>query len=196
MAQMTKKALATSLKKLLQTKPLTRITINDITEDCGVNRMTFYYHFSDIYALVEWILQEDTTKALKTIKTYSTWQQGFVNVFRSYQEDSAFILNVYHYVGTEKVEAYLYRILFDMMKEIVDDMAEGMLVEEKDKIFIVDFYKYALVGIVMNWIKNDMKDDPDEIIRSLDEMFSGNIARALENCRQDKVQPQMAAAGS
>lgn len=58
MSQTTKRALAQSLKKLLQTKPLSKITINDIAEDCGVSRMTFYYHFADIYDLVEWTCQE------------------------------------------------------------------------------------------------------------------------------------------
>ena len=41
-SQTTKRALEASLKKLLLEKPLNKITINDITEDCGVNRMTFY----------------------------------------------------------------------------------------------------------------------------------------------------------
>ena len=52
MSQVTKRALEQSLKNLLLKKPLTKITINDIAEDCGINRMTFYYHFKDIYDLV------------------------------------------------------------------------------------------------------------------------------------------------
>ena len=56
MPQFTKYALENSLKKLLLQKPLNKITINDITEDCGINRMTFYYHFKDIYDLVEWVV--------------------------------------------------------------------------------------------------------------------------------------------
>lgn len=55
MSQTTKRALAASLKKLLSDKPLDKITVTDIAEDCGVNRQTFYYHFQDIYDLVEWI---------------------------------------------------------------------------------------------------------------------------------------------
>ena len=51
MSNITKQALEASLKRLLLQKPLTKITIADITEDCGVNRMTFYYHFQDIYDL-------------------------------------------------------------------------------------------------------------------------------------------------
>ena len=65
MSQTTKRALEASLKKLLLQKPLNKITINDITEDCGVNRMTFYYHFKDIYDLVDWILVEDADRALR-----------------------------------------------------------------------------------------------------------------------------------
>ncbi len=45
MSQVTKRALEQSLKNLLLQKPLTKITMGDIAEDCGINRMTFYYHF-------------------------------------------------------------------------------------------------------------------------------------------------------
>ena len=54
MSQTTKRALEASLKHLLAKKPLDKITINDIAEECGISRMTFYYHFKDIYDLIEW----------------------------------------------------------------------------------------------------------------------------------------------
>ena len=73
MSQTTKRALEASLKKLLLQKPLNKITINDITEDCGVNRMTFYYHFKDIYDLVDWILVEDASKILEGRQSFETW---------------------------------------------------------------------------------------------------------------------------
>lgn len=47
----TKIALEASLMKLLLSKPIDKITINDLTVDCGISRMTFYYHFKDIYDL-------------------------------------------------------------------------------------------------------------------------------------------------
>mgnify|MGYP003156090437 FL=1 len=81
MSQVTKRALEASLKNLLLKKPLDKITINDITEDCGINRMTFYYHFKDIYDLIEWCCVEDAKKALEGKKTYDTWQQGFLQIF-------------------------------------------------------------------------------------------------------------------
>lgn len=68
MSQITKRALEQSLKNLLLKKPLNKITISDIAEDCGINRMTFYYHFQDIYDLVEWSCLEDARKALEEKK--------------------------------------------------------------------------------------------------------------------------------
>ncbi|MEG1430525.1 MAG: TetR family transcriptional regulator, partial [Oscillospiraceae bacterium] len=65
MSQTTKKALAASLVRLLSEKPLDKITVVDIAEDCEVNRQTFYYHFQDIYDLVEWYFMSETTKALE-----------------------------------------------------------------------------------------------------------------------------------
>ena len=103
MSQVTKRALEASLKNLLLKKPLSKITISDITEDCGINRMTFYYHFKDIYDLVEWSCQEDASKALAGNKTYETWQQGFLQLFKAVQDNKPFIMNVYHSVSREQV---------------------------------------------------------------------------------------------
>ena len=91
MSQVTKRALEASLKNLLLQKPLSKITISDITEDCGINRMTFYYHFKDIYDLVEWSCQEDASRALAGNKTYETWQQGFLQLFKAVQDNKPFI---------------------------------------------------------------------------------------------------------
>ena len=65
------------MKELLKKKPFDKITIADLTEDCGISRMAFYYHFKDIYDLVEWACVEDGKKALRDKKTYDTWQEGF-----------------------------------------------------------------------------------------------------------------------
>ena len=79
----TKIALEASLKELLKKKPFDKITIADLTEDCGISRMAFYYHFKDIYDLVEWACVEDGKKALRDKKTYDTWQEGFAQIFQA-----------------------------------------------------------------------------------------------------------------
>lgn len=102
MSQTTKKALEGSLKHLLLEKPLDKITISDIAEDCGINRMTFYYHFKDIYDLVEWSCYEDAAHALAGHKTYDTWQQGFLEIFKAVKANKLFITNVYQCVSADR----------------------------------------------------------------------------------------------
>ncbi len=85
MSQVTKRALEQSLKNLLLKKPLTKITINDIAEDCGINRMTFYYHFKDIYDLVEWSCLEDAKRALDEKKLMKRGSRDFYRSSRRYR---------------------------------------------------------------------------------------------------------------
>jgi Transcriptional regulator len=186
MSQTTKRALEASLKNLLKQKPLDKITINDIAEDCGINRMTFYYHFKDIYDLIEWSCVEDATKALEGKKTYDTWQQGFLQIFQAVIENKPFIMNVYRSVSREQVETYLYKLTYNLMIGVVEEMSSNMAVKDVDKKFIANFYKYAFVGLMLDWIKNDMKEDPQVLIDRLQCLVHGNITSALNNYRTDR----------
>ncbi|MCG4586937.1 TetR/AcrR family transcriptional regulator, partial [Anaerosalibacter bizertensis] len=76
MPNTTKAALEESLKRLLLKKPLDKITITDITTDCGISRMAFYYHFKDIYDLIESSCVKDVTISIKNKKTSESWTEG------------------------------------------------------------------------------------------------------------------------
>ena len=180
MSQTTKRALEASLKKLLLQKPLSKITVSDLTEDCGVSRMTFYYHFKDIYDLVEWSCVEDAARVLEGKKTYATWQDGFFQIFQAVEENKPFILNVYRSVSREQVESYLYKLTFDLLMGVVEEQSAGLSVRQEDKKFIADFYKYGFVGLMLDWIKHGMQEDPHQIIRRLSTLIHGDIARALQ----------------
>ncbi len=180
-SQTTKRALEASLKKLLLEKPLNKITINDITEDCGVNRMTFYYHFKDIYDLVDWILVEDAAKALEGRQSFDTWNEAYFDILRQVQENKTLVLNVYRSVGREQVEQYLYKLLDPMLKDFADRECEDITVQDADRQFVIDFYKYALVGMTLEWIRRDMKTDPAAMVDRLSTMIHGDLRRAL--CR-------------
>lgn len=186
MSQVTKRALEASLKHLLLQKPLNKITINDIAEDCGINRMTFYYHFKDIYDLVEWCCEEDASRALAGKKTYETWQQGFLQIFEAVLENKPFIMNVYHSVSREQVENYLFKLTYDLLEGVVEEKAQGMSVRDEDKKFIATVYKYAFVGLMLDWIKGNMKDDPALLVERLDQVIHGGINAALQRLRTDK----------
>lgn len=186
MSDITKRALEASLKKMLLKKPVTKITINDITEDCGVNRATFYYHFRDIYGLIEWSCEEDSRRAANENTTYDTWEQGFLNIFHAVEDNKPFILNVYRHVSQEQIIQYLYRVVYQLIINVIEECAQGMSVREDDKKFIADFYKYAFVGMMLDWIRQDMKPSPEKMVSRLSNLIEGDVVRMLEKCRTDK----------
>lgn len=179
MSQVTKRALEQSLKNLLLKKPLTKITVSDITDDCGINRMTFYYHFKDIYDLVEWSCLEDAKRALDEKKTYDTWQQGLLQIFKAVQENKSFILNVYRCVHREQVEKYLQPLVDQLLLNVINEEAAGITVRDEDKQFIAQVYSYMFIGLMLDWIKDDMREDPQQIVEKLSKLIKGSVSVAL-----------------
>lgn len=62
MAKFTKKAIMDCFLNMLKRKNIDRVTVTDICEECGINRNTFYYYFSDIYDVLDSVLIEETEK--------------------------------------------------------------------------------------------------------------------------------------
>ena len=181
MSEITKKALATSLKKLLSKKELSKITISNITDDCGVNRQTFYYHFKDVYDLLEWIYLNEVIQSMDGKDTYATWQKGFLSIFEYILANKEFVRNTYHSISREYFLKFIYNQTAQLLMNIIDEKSKNLNVKEEDKKFIANFYKYGFVGIVQDWIEDGMKKDPNSIIEKLNSIIAGNFENALEN---------------
>lgn len=177
----TKQILEESLKKLMLEKPLDKITIRDLTEDCGISRMTFYYHFKDIYDLIEWACLADATKALAGKKTYDTWSEGLVQIFEVVYENKSFILNAYRCISRDQIENFLFHLTSDLLMGVVEEKAADTDISEEDRRFIADFYKYSFVGIMLDWIKQGMKDDYMNLAHKINITIHGSLANSILN---------------
>ena len=62
-----------------------------------------------------------------------------------------------------------------------------LFLREEDKAFLADFYKYAFVGLVLDWIRTGMKGEPAELARRVELVVSGSFAQALERLRADSA---------
>lgn len=181
MSSITKKALEHSLKNMLLKKPLDKITIRDLTDDCGISRMAFYYHFQDIYDLVEWACIEDATAALAGKKTADTWSEGLEQIFEAVYDNKPFVLNAYRSLDRERMERFLYSLTADLIRGVIDEKSQQIAVSEEDKAFIADFYKYSFVGLMLDWIRRGMDDNYHEIVRKTSLVMHDAVSRALEN---------------
>ena len=141
--------------------------------------MTFYYHFKDIYDLVEWACLEDAKRALDEKKTYDTWQQGLLQIFEAVQENKPFILNVYRRVHREQVEKYLQPLVDQLMLDVIQEESASMMIREEDKQFIAKIYAYIFIGVMLDWIKDDMREVPQEIVARLVKLLRGSVTACL-----------------
>lgn len=182
MANTTKIHLAQAAHQLLETKPLSKIKVSDITDLCGVNRMTFYYHFSDIYQLLEWALQHAVDKFRKNVlNDKDTAEESLIKTFHLISNEHNSIMNIYHSISLEQLEYFLSSLTRSYVDRMVTESVGNHVIDEADRNFIVDFYNYAFIGILVKWFKHDMADDPEFIVKKLHIMFEGVVELSIAN---------------
>lgn len=180
MSNLTKKALATAFLELLPTKPMRKITVSDIANRCGTSRMTFYYHFQDINDLLEWTIAQAANEALASNNTYETWVEGYADLLKMILRQKDLVLTGYNELSRTQIEDYLYKVTYLLVREVIDELAEGLEVDEKEKDFTADIFKYAVVGTVLDWIRHGMHEAPEVVVSRTATALEGSIAASLE----------------
>ena len=157
MASNTKEALGNALKQMLAVKPIEKITIKDLVDICGVNRQTFYYHFDDVYDLLEWVFEEDANKVLPSEVNFSRWREDVILFFKYLQDNSTFALNIYNSQSRTYMLRYYKRRLQNCIRSFAVIVSEGQNIDRGDFEFVVEFYSNCVVGLISQWLDLGMK---------------------------------------
>ena len=180
MSQITKKALADSLRKMLEKKPLSKITVTDLTAECGINRHTFYYHFRDIYDLVRWIYMTETETARKQIREKDTWEEGIRWVLNRAMDDKKMIMGIYRSVSRETLINFFVEQVYVIILDTIERDAADIKVTGEQKELVARFITHGLTGILMHWVERDMKQDPEEIVELAGILLHGECRSILK----------------
>ena len=95
-------------------------------------------------------------------------------------------MNIYNCVSLDILNTYLYKLVFPVIYKVVDEKAKNFEIKEEDKKFIADFYKYAFVALVLEWIKGGMEENPEKIVSRVSILVEGTIDHSLENLGKKK----------
>jgi len=157
----TKEALASSLKSLMKVKPLSKISVKDITEYCNISRNSFYYHFTDKYDLINWIFYSETLKEVNIFFEPDRWAESFINLCKYLNANSGFYRHAFRYVGQNSLSEYLLEFYFELVKIHVDtSYAEiGFKLDPDELYLIARMQAHSYVGIIMDWVRAGMSDD-------------------------------------
>lgn len=149
-ASTTKKELAAALKQLMEQKPLEKISIREITSLCGLRRETFYYHFADIYALIQWMFEEEALALLRQHEGVQFWREGLLQLFRYIQDNRAFCLCAFQSIGHSHLRKLFQESISGIVRTTVDKLAVELHCPADE--LVVQFYTIALVGTVESWL--------------------------------------------
>lgn len=174
----TKKLIFDTFIALLSTKSFDKISVKDIVEACDINRNTFYYYYSDIYDLLEEVFMKELNVLLDAHKEGRSWVEAFMKIANVAHEHKKVISNICASRSFDYLENYMYRACKIIVVEIVRDYAEGMLIPDEDIEFIASFYEYAYFGIVSEWFRTGMKEDPLKLATQI-WLVADNIKYAL-----------------
>jgi len=180
MSAQTKNNLASALKKRMETTEFSKIRVSDLLKDCNIVRSTYYYYFSDIYELLEWMLNTELIGLLEKCDELYTWDQGIMMLMEYVRDNSKVCLCAFHSVGREALERMFYKNCYVLMERFVNGSFSGIEADPEDKAFIMDFYVRAYVSALAAWLVGGMKKTPREMVDMVDRTVGGGIEAALK----------------
>ena len=165
MAKFTKKAIMDCFLNMLKRKNIDRVTVTDICEECGINRNTFYYYFSDIYDVLDSVLIEETEKNID-ITEDATFYETYSKAASVIIEYRAAVIHVYN----------------SRNRDIIEKYSKDHKLTEDDREYITCFYSYSIVGIVSRWIGDGMPPYDKDLIKRFSESFDATIDTMINLC--------------
>lgn len=170
-----------AFEELLAEKPADEITVSEVAQKAGVSRRTFYYHYEDIASLMkdDLLLHLRETVGSSNIPDY--WTDGFERIIRNTKQNQDRVMHMYH-SGLRNdfilsLNHFADQILFKAATLSAQDY--GVQISESDKILVAHYYRYIFVGILVQYIEDGMKENPDQIIHDCRRLMDWSLIRTI-----------------
>lgn len=183
MSNFTKKAIEASFLKLLNERPLSKITVKDIVTDCGINRNSFYYHFEDIPTLMKSIMSEAFDELIVQQPVLTTLEDCVKAIIKFIVQNKRAFLHIYNSVNRDVFESYLWDACTYCITRFIESYFSDSPMNKKDKKIILDYYISSLYGQISLWLSTGAKDDIIELYDRLLELSDGMIAEMFRRVK-------------
>ncbi len=179
----TKKALSQALKKRMETKPFSKITIQEIILDCGINRNTFYYHFHDMRDLLRWTLRHEAVDIVRQYDLASDYEAAILFVI-DYLEQNQHMLNcVFDSVGCDEVKSYLRDDFTEIIESVIsfEEAAAKARLPEDYRTLLISFYREGISGLIIDYLHNSVDLTKEKAVRYISDIFRLTLPQIIRN---------------
>lgn len=179
-SNITKKALADSLKKLLNETSFSKISIGSICENCGMNRKSFYYHFKDKYDLVNWIYYTEFITIARE-KNYATEWDAMEDICCYFYSNRSFYQKVLMIEGQNSFSSYFRELLLPVISEYLEEIFN----EDENWDFYVDFFADAIISAIVRWLLDKECIPPKRFVALLKSCVWHAAKKVVESIPED-----------
>ena len=182
MSTLTKQEIKKVFIKILEEKPLRKITVRDIVTECGINRNTFYYHFSDIPSLTEAIIIDSVDKIAGEHPKVESIKEILYAVTDFASDNKRLVMHIYQSADRAVFERYLWKVSEYIIAKYGDTVFAGKNVSVFDRKVILYSYQCECFGMVSKWLENNMTEDVKRFIDRYSELHNGIAEEIINRC--------------
>lgn len=187
MAKQTQKFIMSTFMQLLESESLDKITVRDIVEECEINRNTFYYHYSDIYDLLDDVFRVETEKFMsEDVDENTTFGEEYERAARFVLKYKKAILHIYDSKKRDVLQNYLETLAFSFISRFVKKEADGYGLPNEDIDYITGFYTHAIVGNTLGWIKRKLPSGQEKFIARTAGTFNATVKDMIRQCLEER----------
>ena len=180
----TRQIILHTLTELMNEKPLSKITVKDIVERCGVNRNTFYYHFRDIPDAVEAMVKEELNDILKDQKVPESVSDCMEILVNAVQKNKKAMLHLYRSIQRDVFADYLDHAAERVVEELINRAVGDFEMDQEDRHLISLYYKCVFVGVILDWLRHDMDYDILSDMHKLEYIYEKSLESQYKNLKE------------
>lgn len=179
-SNITKQALASALKELMEETSFDKITVAHICEKCGMNRKSFYYHFKDKFDLVNWIFDTDFI-TLTTNCPDDHWK-FFENLCSYFYQNRSFYRKAFQVNGQNSFSEHFREFLQPLIRARIETIINQQTVPS----ICVDFFVDGIVCTIARWLLYKDCMPPEQFVSILKLMIQGAAVEVYTKMNQEE----------
>lgn len=182
-SEKTKYHFAESIKELMQSHSLDKISVTDIVARSGMTRQTFYRNFKDKYDLVNWYFERLVQKSFKRMGVSYTLKEGLIQKFNFILNEKQFFAQAFQSRDYNSIVNYDYETILRFYSDIISRKTGGALPD--DVRFLLEMYCRGSIDMTVQWAASGMKRSPEQMAELLTQALPERLVELLSDLHPD-----------
>ncbi len=173
-----KNIIANTFLVMAKQKPVDKITVKSLIEECGISRQTFYYHFQDIVEVIEWSLEQATEDMLERSLKAESPEEALAVLIAASGENSVLIRKLMNSQKREEIEKLFVQATRTYLQQMIQKKREFPL-NYSDMEVALDFWSFGITGVLFQYCSQSQVE-PKKLAEQICRLLPANLKTISE----------------